>query len=154
MAERVLKKWGDAAERANAIMSDDMIENLALAKENIQLLNLQWEGTKNALINSAVPAIEATINNLDALTNMAMVGAAFMAGTYIPTIYGSITAGYARTKQMLEQNAVQVAAINTERAAAASALVQAQAQFVNTESTLNCFSSGKGFGGTKITGSD
>lgn len=137
------KKWGDAAERANAIMSDDMIENLALAKENIQLLNLQWEGTKNALINSAVPAIEATINNLDALTNMAMVGAAFMAGTYIPTIYGSITAGYARTKQMLEQNAVQVAAINTERAAAASALVQAQAQFVNTESTLTALAAEK-----------
>ena len=63
------KKWGDAAERANAIMSDEMIENLALAKENVQLLNLQWEGAKNTLINGSMPAIQATIDNMDALTN-------------------------------------------------------------------------------------
>lgn len=130
------KKWGDAAERANAIMSDEMITNLAIAKENIQLLTLQWEGTKNTLINGAMPAIQATIDNMGTLTNTMVIGAAFMAGTYIPTTYGMVTAGYARTKQMVEQTAIQYAAINAERAAAASSLAQAQAQLVNTQSTL------------------
>ena len=80
------KKWGDAAERANAIMSDEMIENLALAKENVQLLNLQWEGAKNTLINGSMPAIQATIDNMDALTNATMIAGAYLAGSYIPTL--------------------------------------------------------------------
>lgn len=74
--------------------------------------------------------------NMGTVTNTMMISATFMAGTYIPVIYGAITAGYARTKQMVEQTAIQYAAINAERAAAASSLAQAQAQLVNTQSTL------------------
>ena len=74
--------------------------------------------------------------NMSAVTNTMMIGATFMAGTYIPVIYGAITAGYARTKQIVEQTAIQYAAISAERTAAASSLAQAQAQLVNTQSTL------------------
>ena len=80
------QKWGDAAERMNALMSDEMIANLALAKENVQLLNLQWEGAKNTLINGSMPAIQATIDNMDALTNVTMIAGAYLAGSYIPTL--------------------------------------------------------------------
>ena len=37
------KKWGDAAQSAGAIMSDSMVNQLALAKENLQMLDLQWQ---------------------------------------------------------------------------------------------------------------
>ena len=80
------QKWGDAAERMNALMSDEMIANLALVKENVQLLNLQWEGAKNTLINGSMPAIQATIDNMDALTNVTMIAGAYLAGSYIPTL--------------------------------------------------------------------
>ena len=89
-------------------------------------------GAASALSNS----IGFLAKNLSAVTNTMMIGATFMAGTYIPVIYGAITAGYARTKQIVEQTAIQYAAISAERTAAASSLAQAQAQLVNTQSTL------------------
>jgi tape measure domain-containing protein len=89
-------------------------------------------GASQALFES----LKYVSENMSAVTNTMMIGATFMAGTYIPVIYGAITAGYARTKQMVEQTAIQYAAINAERAAAASSLAQAQAQLVNTQSTL------------------
>lgn len=130
------KKWGDAAERANAIMSDEMVETLAIAKENVRLLNLQWEGLQATLVNNVVPVAQTVVANMDAITNTMIIGGAFIAGTYIPALISSAAAGYVKTKQIVEQTAIQYAAINAERAAAASSLAQAEAQLVNTQSTL------------------
>lgn len=74
--------------------------------------------------------------NLETVTNVAMVGAAYWAGTYIPALGASVAAGYAKTKQLIEQTAIQYAAINAERAAAAQELASAQATVVNTQATL------------------
>lgn len=83
-----------------------------------------------------VKGITSLAQNMDSIVNTMGVGAAFIAGTYIPAIYGTITAGYAKTKQLIDQTAIQYGAINAEKAAAVSALAQAEAQLVNTQSTL------------------
>ncbi|MEG1090318.1 MAG: tape measure protein, partial [Acinetobacter sp.] len=83
-----------------------------------------------------VQGITLLSQNMEGVVNSMMVGAAFMAGTYIPAIYSTITAGYAKTKQLIDQTAIQYGAINAEKAAAVSALAQAEAQLVNTQSTL------------------
>jgi len=85
------KKWGDAAERANAIMSDEMIESLALAKENVQLLNLQWEGLKTTLINNVVPVVQAVADNMDNVKAVALALTAAI-GTKL-VVQGAILAG-------------------------------------------------------------
>ena len=125
------KKWGDAAERANAIMSDEMIENLALAKENVQLLNLQWEGAKNTLINGSMPAIQATIDNMDALTNATMIAGAYLAGSYIPTLAiatkGLVTDTVAKISNIASTRAKTLADYEVAKAnlAATAAMVRA-----------------------------
>ena len=70
-------KWGQAAARANAIMSDEMIENLAIAKENVKYLDLQWQGFKNTLINGSIPAIQTVTANMDVISNTTMIAGAY-----------------------------------------------------------------------------
>lgn len=81
-------------------------------------------------------SIQSLATNLDVVTNVAMVGTAFYVGSYIPALYSSVAAGYAKTKQLIEQTTVQYATINAERIAAAQALANAQAVVVNTQATL------------------
>ena len=83
------KKWGDAAERANAIMSDEMIESLALAKENVQMLNLQWEGLKATMVNTVVPVVQLVADNLD---NVKAVAFALAAATAVKLVPSAIAA--------------------------------------------------------------
>lgn len=80
------KKWGDAAERANAIMSDEMIETLALAKENVQLLNLQWDGLKATLVNNVVPVVQVAADNMDNVKAVTFALTAAMAVKLVPTV--------------------------------------------------------------------
>lgn len=125
------QKWGDAAERMNALMSDEMITNLALAKENVQLLNLQWEGAKNTLINGSMPAIQATIDNMDALTNVTMIAGAYLAGSYIPTLAiatkGLVTDTVAKISNIASTRAKTLADYEVAKAnlAATAAMVRA-----------------------------
>ncbi|MEG2445393.1 MAG: hypothetical protein RSA22_06750 [Acinetobacter sp.] len=86
------QEWGDRAKEAGAIMSNDMIKQLSDAKENLQILDLKWQGFKTTLINDAMPAFTAISKNIDTVTNVMMVGGAFMVGMYIPTIYSAATA--------------------------------------------------------------
>lgn len=85
------KKWGDAAERANAIMSNEMIENLALAKENVQLLNLQWDGLQATLINNIVPVVQTVAENMDDVKAVALALTAAIATKLV--VQGAILAG-------------------------------------------------------------
>ena len=90
------KKWGQAASDAGAIMSNEMIEKLALAKENMQMLNLQVEGVQVSLINGLAPVIQTVANNLDvvavamgtvAVVMTAKATPAFVMGTIEATRY-------------------------------------------------------------------
>ncbi len=89
------KRWGDAAERANAIMSDEMIENLALAKENLQLMNLQWQGLQATLVNNIVPVVQTVANNMDNIKAVAVSLTAAIAVKLIPSLVAS---GYQLTQ--------------------------------------------------------
>jgi hypothetical protein len=80
------RKWGEAAERANAIMSDEMIENLALAKENVQMLSLQWDGLKATLVNNVVPVVQLVSDNMDDIKAVALALTAAMAVKLVPTV--------------------------------------------------------------------
>lgn len=105
-----------------------------LSNAVIQFVGEAGKGSGAAQVLSA--SIKSLADNLDVVTNVAMVGAAFYAGTFIPTIYASVAAGYAKTKQLIEQTAIQYATINAERAAAAQELASAQATVLNTQATL------------------
>lgn len=59
------KFWGDAAQKAGAIMSDEMVKSLADAKTNLQLMDLQWQGLQATLINQVVPVVELIVENWD-----------------------------------------------------------------------------------------
>ena len=92
----MFKFWGDAAERANAIKSDEMVESLAIAKVNLQLINLEWQGLQATLVNNAAPAIQTVTNNLDvvavamgtvAVVMTAKATPAFVMGTIEATRY-------------------------------------------------------------------
>lgn len=115
-------KWGQAAERANAIMSDEMIENLAIAKENIKFLDLQWQGFQNTLINNSIPAIQAVTANMDVISNTTMVAGAYLVGAYIPALYKSVLAQTAKIGAITqgiraEQIANEITAQRTARIA-------------------------------------
>lgn len=75
-------------------------------------------------------------DNLETLVEVGSVAVAFWAGTYLPVLGSSTLAGYAKAKQLVEQTAVQYAAIQAERVAATTELAGAQAQVANTQSTL------------------
>lgn len=71
------KKWGDAAQSAGAIMSDSMVSQLALAKENLQMLDLQWQGFQATLVNNVMPVVQSVSDNFDTIKAVAMaLGAA------------------------------------------------------------------------------
>ncbi|MFN3074731.1 tape measure protein [Acinetobacter sp. TY2] len=74
--------------------------------------------------------------NLNSVTNIAMIGGAYWVGTYIPAIYASTVAGYGKIKQLAEQTIIQYAAVQAERAAAVTALASAEAEVLRTQTTL------------------
>jgi tape measure domain-containing protein len=85
------------------------------------------------LISGSIQGLAA---NFDTFANAAMVGTAFYAGSYIPTILSSVAAGYSKTKQLVEQAAVQYATMQAERAAAAQGVINTQTVLANTQATL------------------
>lgn len=80
------KKWGDAAEKAGAIMSDDLVTSLAEAKQNLQLMDLQWQGVEVRLVNSVVPAIETVIENWDDIKAVTIAVSAGIATRFVPAL--------------------------------------------------------------------
>lgn len=130
------KKWGDAAKQANAIMSDEMIANLLVARENIKLLTLQWEGFQASLVNEIVPAVKILKDHTDELQATGIALGTYVGGALVIAIGKSTIAGYAKVKQIIEQISVQSTAIQLERAAATQELQTAQAKLASVESTM------------------
>ena len=91
----MFKFWGDAAKRANAIMSDEMIETLEKAKINLNLLDLQWQGLKATLINNVVPVVQAVADNMD---NVKAVAGALTAAIAVKLVPSIVLAGFQLTQ--------------------------------------------------------
>ncbi|HFG4486337.1 transglycosylase SLT domain-containing protein [Acinetobacter baumannii] len=66
------KKYGDAAERAGSIMDDAMIKKLSEAKENLWIMNQQWQGVEATLINGIVPIFNMVASNMDNISAAAV----------------------------------------------------------------------------------
>ncbi|MHA3057742.1 transglycosylase SLT domain-containing protein [Acinetobacter sp. ANC 4641] len=130
------KKWGDAAKQANAIMSDEMIANLLIARENVKLLTLQWEGFQASLVNEIVPAVKILKDHTGELQAAGIALGTYVGGALVIAIGKSTIAGYAKVKQIIEQISVQSTAIQLERAAAIQELQTAQAKLASVESTM------------------
>ncbi|WP_407493656.1 transglycosylase SLT domain-containing protein [Acinetobacter baumannii] len=80
------KKWGDAAEKAGAIMSDDLVANLSEAKKQLMLMDLQWQGLENRLINNVVPAVKMVIDNWGEIKAIAIAVSAGIATRFVPAL--------------------------------------------------------------------
>lgn len=130
-----LLKAGDSVDDLFSKTATTVAASFNLIKNEAIKVVGEFDGATGAS-KTFVDGMSSVANNMEAITTIMAVGSAFMAGTYIPAIYGATIAGYAKTKQIVEQTAIQYGAINAERAAAASSLAQAQAQLVNTQSTL------------------
>uniref|UniRef100_UPI000DD01A92 transglycosylase SLT domain-containing protein n=1 Tax=Acinetobacter sp. CFCC 10889 TaxID=1775557 RepID=UPI000DD01A92 len=115
------QKWGKAAQEAGAILSDEFIENTVIAKEQLNLLNLKWEGFKaNAINDVMIPSIKALSDNLEMVKAVMMVGGAYLVGSYIPAIYQSVVAKKAKIVAAIEEiQAENAAIIQTQRKAQA-----------------------------------
>lgn len=90
----------------------------------------------NGITQSFYENMTELSKNMDLVVGSLAVGAAFFAGTYVPAMVSATVAGYAKAKQLVDLTVIQYAAIQAERAAAATELAGAQAQIVNTQSTL------------------
>ncbi|MFH3939099.1 hypothetical protein ACJBLD_10860 [Acinetobacter nosocomialis] len=71
------KKWGDTAQKAGSIMDDAMIKKLSQAKENLQIMDLQWQGVQATMVNGIMPVFIAVTSHMDTITAAAVgLGAA------------------------------------------------------------------------------
>ncbi|MHA3097747.1 transglycosylase SLT domain-containing protein [Acinetobacter brisouii] len=111
------KKWGDAAKQANAIMSDEMIANLLVARENVKLLTLQWEGFQASLVNVVVPAVQVLKEHTTALEVASIgLGTYFSAKLIVSMVAGireTITASIAQKEAMIAQNRATLELLGT-----------------------------------------
>lgn len=120
-----LLKAGDSVDQL--YKKTDKTVGQAFTKLNNELIKFVGEASKSSGASAVlVDGISSLADNLDKTTDVLMVGAAFYAGTYIPSIYNSVVAGYAKTKQLIEQTAVQITATNMEKAAALADVAKAQ----------------------------
>lgn len=120
-----LLKAGDSVDQL--YNKTDKTVGQAFTKLNNELTKFVGEASKSSGVSVILAdGISTLADNLDKTTDVLMVGAAFYAGTYIPSIYNSVVAGYAKTKQLIEQTAVQITATNMEKAAALADVAKAQ----------------------------
>ncbi|MDQ8942243.1 transglycosylase SLT domain-containing protein [Acinetobacter soli] len=80
------KYWGDAAEKAGAIMSNDMVNSLTEAKKNLQLMDLQWQGVEARLVNNIVPVLQDVAENWDQIKGVTIAVAAGLSARLVPSL--------------------------------------------------------------------
>ncbi|MHA3052603.1 transglycosylase SLT domain-containing protein [Acinetobacter sp. ANC 4640] len=131
------QKWGTAAQQAGSIMSDNMVKELALAKENLQLLDLQWQGFEAELVNVAVPALKEVMTHMDEVKAVATVLGAYLVGAAVPAtaryvagVYDKIAALVAERQQTLLNTEIE--AVRAARTAQLTGieLANAEAQLI------------------------
>ncbi|ENU80130.1 hypothetical protein F975_01883 [Acinetobacter sp. ANC 3789] len=115
------QKWGDAAQQAGSILSDSMVKDLALAKENLQLLDLQWQGFEAELVNVAVPALKEVMTHMDEVKAVATVLGAYLVGAAVPAMGKYVSGIYDKIAGLIAER--QQILLNTEIEAARSARI-------------------------------
>lgn len=59
------KQWGDEAQKAGAVISEGMVDNLNKAKDNLYRLELQFQGFQATMVNAVAPVVNAVVTNFD-----------------------------------------------------------------------------------------
>lgn len=59
------KQWGDEAQKAGAVISEGMVDNLNKAKDNLYRLELQFQGFQATMVNAVAPVVNAVATNFD-----------------------------------------------------------------------------------------
>lgn len=135
-----LKDSFDKSREKSERLANEMRNSLADGIQTVSNAFTVMVGEANItydVTNKLASGLGILAENLNTVTNVGIVGAAFYAGTYIPAVVASTTAGYAKAKQVVEQTAVQYAAIQAERTAAGTDLARAKSQIINTQSTIS-----------------
>ncbi|ENV34556.1 tape measure protein [Acinetobacter gerneri] len=110
--------------------------------QSITLLNNELSkfvgeaGQSSGAAKTLADSIQVLSQNIDLATNAVMIGGAYWAGTYIPTLYRGIAAGIAQTKSLADQTAMRFGLIQAERAAAAQEVASATAKLNSVQSTM------------------
>ncbi|QNX27997.1 transglycosylase SLT domain-containing protein [Acinetobacter seifertii] len=80
------KEYGEAAKKAGAIMTDELAANLAEAKKQMMLMDLQWQGLEYRMINNVVPAIKMVVDNWSEIKAVTIAVAAGIAARFVPAL--------------------------------------------------------------------
>ncbi|WP_284084793.1 transglycosylase SLT domain-containing protein [Acinetobacter nosocomialis] len=80
------KEYGEAAKKAGAIMTDDLAANLAEAKKQMMLMDLQWQGLEYRMINNVVPAVKMVVDNWSEIKAVTIAVAAGIAARFVPAL--------------------------------------------------------------------
>ncbi len=78
------KEYGEAAKKAGAIMTDELAANLAEAKKQMMLMDLQWQGLEYRMINNVVPALKMVVDNWSEIKAVTIAVAAGIAARFVP----------------------------------------------------------------------
>lgn len=138
------EEWGEQAQKAGAIMSEDMVKQLVHAQENIQILDLKWQGVKATVVNDVMPAFSYVSENLEEIQDIAvLLGAALFgrvaggfavstAATIANTVASQrkIIADYEIAKAELAATAAMVRSIGTINAETAAMMANARAAYL------------------------
>ena len=139
------KYWGDAAEKAGAVMSDDMVASLVESKKQLQLLDLQWQGLKVTLASGAMPVLSTVIENFDVISTAGGILSAVIGGrivsSYVASNVAIITntaatkskaiADYEAAKAGLVSTAAMVKSMGAVNAETAALVANARAKYQN-----------------------
>lgn len=137
------EEWGEQAQKAGAIMSEDMVKQLVHAQKNIQILDLKWQGVKATVVNDVMPAFSYVSENLEEIQDIAvLLGAALFgrvaggfavstAATIANTVASQrkIIADYEIAKAELAATAAMVRSIGTINAETAAMMANARAAY-------------------------
>ncbi|MFA3129910.1 transglycosylase SLT domain-containing protein [Acinetobacter pittii] len=80
------KEYGEAAKKAGAIMTDELAANLAEAKKQMMLMDLQWQGLEYRMINNVVPAVKMVVDNWSEIKAVTIAVAAGIAARFVPAL--------------------------------------------------------------------
>lgn len=134
-------KMVQAIEKMSGSIEEDFGKtNFTIGQSFTQLSNAVTKfvgesGQATGAASTISGSLSVLAENLNTVTNIAMIGGAYWLGTYIPALYTSTMAGYGKIKQLVEQTVIQYAAVQAEKVAAAQELAGAEAKLVNLQAT-------------------
>lgn len=92
-------------------------------------------GKASGAASLTADSVKLLAENLDLVVSSLQVAGAYYVGTYIPAIYASVSAGVAKSKQLVEQTVTQYGLIQAEKAASAQEVAGLEAKLAATQAT-------------------